>query len=191
MKDKAEIINTIIKHKSYNSYLELGVGLNLDTIPQINCKNISSVDVLKVSEKFPSFVGTTDEFFINNINKFDVIYIDADHEETSVLKDFNNSIKCLNEDGVIFMHDVGPEREIDTALSASGTAYKVFISIRASNNYTAFSYKFENGDVIGIVKKRTNENKINTPSEINYEFYNQNKDTILQLKNIEQILELV
>lgn len=198
MKDKAELINAVIKHKNYNSYLELGVGPHLWTISQIRCNSITSVDIIKVNDVFPSFVGTTDDFFKTNTRKFDVIYIDADHEENAVLKDFNNSIKFLNDDGVILMHDVGPPSEQGTSLWAHGTAYKAFIKIRNSNNYTAFCYEFIEdgdppGDVLGFVKKRKNINKLNVPvpDEISYSYYEKNKNEILQRKTIDELLNLL
>jgi hypothetical protein len=194
MKDKAELINAVIKHKNYKSYLELGIGQHLWTISQIRCDSISSVDVTKVNDVFPSFVGTTDDFFKNNTKTFDVIYIDADHEENAVLRDFNNSVKCLNEGGVILMHDVGPYNEEGTSLYAHGTAYKAFIKIRNSNNYTGFSYEFtEDKDILGFVKKRKNDNKLSIPipDEITYSFYENNKDEILQKRSVEDILNLI
>lgn len=194
MKDKAELINTVIKHKNYKSYLELGVGEHLWTISQIRCNFITSVDIAKINDVFPSFVGTTDDFFKSNTKTFDVIYIDADHEENAVLKDFNNSVKSLSEDGIILMHDIGPLSEESTSMYAHGTAYKAFIKIRNSNNYTAFSYEFANDkDVLGFVKKRKNNNKlsVSAPDEISYNFYESNKEEILQRKTVEEILNLI
>lgn len=194
MKDKAELINTIIMHKKYKSYLELGIGQHLWTISQIRCDFISSVDINKINDVFPSFVGTTNDFFKNNTKTFDVIYIDADHEENAVINDFNNSVKCLNEDGIILMHDVGPLTEESTSMYAHGTAYKAFIKIRNSNNYTAFSYEFpDDKDVLGFVKKRKNDNKLSVsiPDKISYNFYESNKDEILQRKTVEEILNLI
>jgi hypothetical protein len=194
MKDKAELINAILKHKEYKTYLELGIGQHLWTISQIRCPSICSVDVVKVNDVFPSFIGTTDSFFEQNNKKFDAIYIDADHEENAVIKDFNNSIQCLNEDGIIFMHDVGPLTEESTSLFAHGTAYKAFIKIRNSNNYTAFAYEFEEDkDVIGIVKKKKNNNKLNVdvPADIDFYFYNKNKAEILNKKTFTEILDLI
>lgn len=192
MRDKAELINTIIKHKGYKTYLELGVGPHIETITQIVCDSISSVDILKVNEKFPSFVGTTDDFFKQNNQKFDVIYIDADHEENAVQRDFENSLKCLTENGIILMHDVGPMTESGTALTAHGTVYKTFIKIRNDDRYDSFSYEFkDNGDVLGFVKVSKNSDKLELPSVIDYNYYNTNKNSILKRKSLEEILTLI
>ena len=48
---------------------------------------------------------TSDDFFNTNNNKFDVIYIDGYHKGSQVYKDFKNSWKVLNENGVIIFDD--------------------------------------------------------------------------------------
>lgn len=190
MRDKAELINKIIDYKQFKAYLELGVGTALETITQIQCNHIESVDIIRCNENFPSFIGTTDGFFAKNTKKFDVIYIDADHSHESVNRDFVNAVNALSDDGVIFMHDVGPVNEENTLPTASGTAYKSFIEIRANANFDAFTYEFENGDVIGIVKKRINTNVLKI-YELDWNFYNNNRNNILQKKSVEEILKLV
>jgi predicted O-methyltransferase YrrM len=94
-----------------SSYLELGLyqGETFTTIcKQVpNCVGVDVKDNRIVKEgKF--FECTTDEFFQQNEEKFDVIFIDADHRFESVKKDFENSLKCLNENGTIILHDTDP-----------------------------------------------------------------------------------
>ena len=52
----------------------------------------------------------TEEFFKINKEKFDIIYIDAGHDLPNVINDYNNSIKCLKNNGVIIIHDLYPPR---------------------------------------------------------------------------------
>jgi len=190
MRDKAELINLIISHKKYKSYLELGVGHRIETISQINCKEIISVDIEKITENIPSFVGTTDDFFKSTEQKFDIIYIDADHHFKSVDKDFKNSIEHLTRDGIICMHDIGPVSEHDTRPRASGTAFMSFMHIRENPEFDAFSYEFENGDILGLVKLSTNtEVWISPEPRGSFATYIIHRDTILRKKNIEQIVE--
>ena len=56
-------------------------------------------------ERFSFFKGTSDKFFKNNSQKFDVIYIDGWHEANQVYKDINNSWDCLNVNGIIICDD--------------------------------------------------------------------------------------
>ena len=48
---------------------------------------------------------TSDKFFKKNNSKFDLIYIDGNHLKSYVIRDINNSIKFLNEGGLIILDD--------------------------------------------------------------------------------------
>jgi hypothetical protein len=82
------IINNIDQIENY-SYLELGVNDNINFY-QIKCKDKFSVDMNGQA----MFTGTTDKFFeeFSKNKKFDIIFIDANHNYDYVLRDFNNSI---------------------------------------------------------------------------------------------------
>ena len=45
-------------------------------------------------------------FFLENENKFDLIYIDGSHTKTQVLQDLMNSWKILNNNGIIICDDL-------------------------------------------------------------------------------------
>lgn len=110
-----------------SKYLELGVGnggsflLNcffiesdkyvaVDNISYFHDKQLKSInkkiDFLIKNNKNVIFNNmNTDYFFENNIEKFDVIFIDADHSYDGVLKDYENSLKCMDS-GYIILHDI-------------------------------------------------------------------------------------
>ena len=52
-----------------------------------------------------TFKGTSDSFFLNHKEKYDVIYIDGSHEADQVYKDIKNSWKILNINGVLICDD--------------------------------------------------------------------------------------
>ena len=56
-------------------------------------------------ERFSFFKNTSDEFFINNNEKFDLIYIDGWHQAPQVYKDINNAWNFLNINGIIICDD--------------------------------------------------------------------------------------
>jgi len=60
---------------------------------------------LKNIENLYKYKNTSDVFFDNNQNFFDIIYIDGLHEYYQVKKDLNNALKCLKEDGIIICDD--------------------------------------------------------------------------------------
>ena len=56
-------------------------------------------------KKFSFFKSTSDTYFDNNNEKFDLIYIDGWHEAPQVYKDICNSWNFLNNDGIIICDD--------------------------------------------------------------------------------------
>jgi hypothetical protein len=64
----------------------------------------TNINVLNKSNiKF--FKTTSDNFFKNNKNVYNLIYIDGSHEYTQVKKDFVNSLNCLEKNGYIICDD--------------------------------------------------------------------------------------
>ena len=51
---------------------------------------------------------TSDNFFKNNKKEFDVIFIDGLHVYEQCRKDIINSLKFLNRNGFIILHDMIP-----------------------------------------------------------------------------------
>lgn len=84
-------------------YLELGVA-NGATFNKVLAQDKTSVDC-----EYPAtFQMKTDEFFAQATEKWDVIFIDADHTFAQVVRDYNGAVKCLSEGGLVFMHDLVP-----------------------------------------------------------------------------------
>ena len=53
---------------------------------------------------------TSDEFFKNNKEKFDLIFLDGLHTYHQTIKDINNSLRNLNSNGIIIIHDCLPKK---------------------------------------------------------------------------------
>jgi len=108
---QAYVIAEIIKSCNYKKYLELGIrwGETFKYIRPLVDKAIG-VDIIDVDfiDKDSFFCMTTNEFFSQIKEKFDVIFIDACHKFEQVKKDFLNAVKCLEKGGAIFLHDTDP-----------------------------------------------------------------------------------
>jgi len=74
-----------------------------------NTKNIFLENIKKSKNysKITSHFMTSDDFFKTNTKLFDFIYIDGCHEPEFIENDINNSIKFLNDGGIIWMDDYG------------------------------------------------------------------------------------
>ena len=126
------------RKQDIKSYLELGVGNGGSFFTDClfigaKCKRFDAVDniayanthikqtedkILKkvnfLAKLLPEsevkfFNNTTDDFFENNKETYDCIFIDADHSYQGVKNDYDNAIKCLNKGGTIIFHDIGNE----------------------------------------------------------------------------------
>lgn len=116
----------------FSSFLELGVGDPRSSVSarmsgfwNLNVAVDIEIDLPLCKSLSPNtawFKGTTDEFFEKNTSTFDVIFIDACHDYEFVKRDFYNSIKILNEEGIIFIHDTDPNKEylLDPAWCGDG-----------------------------------------------------------------------
>lgn len=116
------------------SYLELGIseGHHFYSVCQ-KVKKCVGVDItddrLVKCGEFHKM--STDDFFLMNENKFDIIFIDACHDFKNVQVDFENSLKVLNKYGIIVLDDTDPlKKEYIESSSVrgrpnTGDAYKI------------------------------------------------------------------
>lgn len=103
---RTDVINYTIEKMKYKSYLEIGVS-DGNNFRQIKCDKKTSVDPVKICDDV-MFEMTSDDFFNQNTEKFDIIFIDGHHHCEYVCRDINNSLKVLNKNGTIFVHDCFP-----------------------------------------------------------------------------------
>jgi len=140
------IICSVINACEFKNYLELGLagGHQFDKVSK-NCPNLETmvaVDIrtsdwtifnpLPTNPRMKIYNGTkTDDFFANNVkdHKFDVAFIDACHNYDQVMRDFNNVLNVIEEDGIIFMHDTYPPNQSHTTEGACSDAYKAYMDI--------------------------------------------------------------
>lgn len=101
------IINNYIIKENKKSYLEIGIE-NGYTFTNVNINDKIGVDPDPKIESSRIIKKTSDDFFKDNNKNFDIIFIDGMHQVEYILKDFNNSVKFLNKNGIIFLDDVLP-----------------------------------------------------------------------------------
>lgn len=71
-------------------------------------KRNSPINILKkngISNKINFFKDGSDNFFLKNNKKYDLIFIDGNHTIDQAFKDIANAFNSLNKNGIIIIHD--------------------------------------------------------------------------------------
>ena len=136
MKNKFGYLNTsyspfiakIVEITGCELYLELGIERGHNIVEIINvCNKCIGVDNKDIRDfkNFEFHLETTDAFFEKFTQKPNIIFIDADHRFEQVKKDFINSLNCLSEYGIIFLHDTDPSYFELIGNEFCGDSYKI------------------------------------------------------------------
>ena len=105
---RTEVIQRMIDFRGFKTYIEIGSYRNE------NVKNLKidrKITVDPDPDAYANYQMTSDQYFDENDEKFDIIFIDGLHEHSQVWRDIRNSLEHLNPNGVIVMHDCMPKSE--------------------------------------------------------------------------------
>jgi SAM-dependent methyltransferase len=131
-----QLLNALIEKYNLKSYLEIGVNDPRGNFDKVKCEFKVGVDP-DVKAEFV-YKTTSDEYFKSEFTTtFDLIFIDGLHHADQVKRDFENSLRCLSDNGFIVIHDVLPENEAGTKVPREtkqwwGDVYKFAMDM---NNY--------------------------------------------------------
>lgn len=117
--NRLEALQKIIDKKNYKSYLEIGVAAghvlcnlkNLDKVYGVDIELLYPMSVYKLRQKMDDqgiFEMSSDDFFEIFKEKVDLVFIDAGHSFSQVIRDIENSLWHLNDGGIIMVHDCNP-----------------------------------------------------------------------------------
>lgn len=192
-----ELINLLIKENKYKTYLEIGVYVG-NNIKEIVCEIKDSVDpyitddfdLLPKKYEYPVKYRVTSDDFFENIAptldyKYDIIFIDGLHLTEQVDKDIENSLKYLNENGTIVLHDCNPD-SYDLQIVPrvyeywSGNVWKSVVKIRHRGDLDVFVIDSDTG--LGVITKKTPvENTKMLEKELEWEYFDKNRKSLLCL----------
>lgn len=189
-----EIINLLITKNNYKSYLEIGLdnGFNFSRI-KINSKISVDPALGQYSHANPTYKLTSDDFFSQNKNGYDIIFIDGLHHSEQVYKDIKNSLECLNSGGTIVCHDMSPEEERQQIVPRqqsvwTGDCWKAWVNIRAEQPYLDM-FVINSDWGVGIIKKSNIKDNFKTDLEINFANLDNNRIEWLNLISVEDFKE--
>lgn len=186
---RTDIINAFIQQYNFKKYLEIGTHRN-ENFSCINCDKKVSVDPDPEAEA--DFLMTSDNFFAQNKDTFDIIFIDGYHEAHQVYKDIHNALKCLNEHGIIVCHDCNPTEQIQTigpenytvGTLWTGDTWKGFVKYRFESQYMCYviDEDFGCGIIDTNIKTDITEQIIFDINEMTWDFLEQNRSILLNLQ---------
>ena len=160
-----DLIDYLIKKYDYKDYLEIGCDRD-QLFSRINLENKIGVDPYSGG----NIRKTSDDFFINNNKTFDLVFIDGLHTYIQVKKDILNSVKFLNTNGIILVHDCLPDSMSKQAVPRykmqwNGNVWKAIVDLRQNPNLDIYTCEIDQG--IGIIKKKNNTSILKLSTEIN------------------------
>ena len=187
------LVQEIINAKKYEAYLEIGT-FHDELFQQVKCKKKVGVDPVSGG----TIRKTSDQFFKDNRDTFDCIFIDGLHHYSQVKKDIQNSLKILKPNGIILLHDCLPNNHFEQAvprcqITWNGDVWKAIVECRVKENIDTYTCYADFG--IGVIFNRRNRNILNLNIKDFYKlkfeeyFYNHKEYmNIIEFKNLKKII---
>ena len=170
-----DLIEYLIKKNNYTNYLEIGCDQN-QLFSKVIIENKIGVDPVSGG----NIRKTSDDFFRENNDKFDIVFIDGLHTYEQVKKDILNSVNCLNVNGIILVHDCMPDSLGKQAVPRykmqwNGDVWKAIVDLRQKEDLDIYTCEMDQGIVIITNKKNSSVLKLNKPiGKIKFKDYFEN-----------------
>lgn len=236
--DRIKLIQEIFQRTNFQNYLEIGCQSGVSFLP-IKAKYKTAVDpIFRISNKKKLkwlikepknyynkyFEEESDVFFskrnayFEKVGQFDVVLVDGLHIFRASLNDVLNSLKYLNNNGIIIMHDCYPphkaaalptriflseaeQKEVEGWTSEwCGDVWKTIVYLRKKLHELLNVYVINTDYGLGIVrpKRKIDEKQLTIDeklfSEIDrltYEELLQNAKSMLNLKESEYTMTII
>ena len=189
---RINIIQKIIDKQKYSNYLEIGCD-NDENFSKVIIKNKIGVDPLKGG----TLRMTSDEFFRENKKKFDLIFLDGLHTYEQTIKDIDNSLKFINTNGVILIHDCLPKKIWNQIVPRiyghwNGDVWKAIVHSRTYDHADTYTCIADHG--LGVVFKRKNRNplilNLKNLKKLKFSDYYNNHNKYMNLVSHEKLEEI-
>lgn len=141
-----------------SNYLEIGCATNA-LFYSVACLDKVGVD----PERGGTHRMTSDEFFLNNNEVFDVVFIDGLHEYTQVHRDTINALNSVKVGGYVAFHDLLPatwkEHHVPRVSGVreawTGDCWKITMQLMEATGIEFVILDIDHG--VGIIKKLSDE----------------------------------
>lgn len=168
-----QVVQHCIDSIGAKSYLEIGCSEN-DCFDVIKCDTKVGVDPVRGG----TVRSTSDEFFETNTQKFDVVFIDGDHEHKQVQRDFRNSANFLNEGGVILFHDMlpknryaasSPRQKHKDAPAWNGNVWINAFELASNPDWEFFIVQIDHG--VGVCYRKNNASVLEYSGRTDWDYF--------------------
>ena len=186
-----DLIEYLIKKYNDTNYLEIGCDKD-QLFSKVKIKNKIGVDPFSGG----NVRKTSDEFFLENNEKFDIVFIDGLHIYSQVKKDILNSVQCLKPNGIVLVHDCMPDSVGKQAVPRykmqwNGDVWKAIVDLRQKNNLEIYTCEIDQG--IGIITNKKNSSvlKLDIPiNKIKFKDYYNNYKKYMRVISINEFKEI-
>jgi len=192
--NRTEIINALIEKYNYKSFLEIGVnnGVNMRGVTAEEKEGVDPAPTPE-GEAYTTHKMTSDDYFLTNTRKFDIIFVDGLHHSEQVYKDIQNSLKHLNKGGVIVCHDMSPRAEIEQRVPRetqiwNGDCWKAFVQLRTETNLEMFVVNTDWG--CGVIREG-DQPKLQLREELTFKNLEVNRKKWLNLLTVEEFIKRI
>lgn len=188
--NRLDIIKVLANKNNAKSYLEIGVDSGL-VFDNISIPHKIGVDPDPLSKA--TLHCTSDEFFENNTDKFDIVFIDGLHYADQVEKDINNSLNSLNTNGIIICHDMLPNKEKiqrvpRQTIEWTGDCWKAWVKLRSQReDLSMFVVDTDYG--CGIIKDGSQKTICINDIELTYDNFLIHRSEWMNIISVEQFID--
>ena len=151
--NRIAIVNALISAFDIEkaNYLEIGCATN-DLFDSVMATRKTGVD----PDRGGTHRMTSDAFFAQNTEKFDVIFIDGLHEYEQVRRDAINALNCLSETGYVAFHDLLPRNWKEQHIPPidgdwTGDCWKAAVELSKSEGLDFKIVKVDHG--VGVLRR--------------------------------------
>ncbi len=129
---------------------------------------------------------TSDEFFAQNRETFDLVFVDGLHLREQVVRDVDNAVRCLNLGGCIVLHDCLPTTEeqqvrepVRPGASWTGDVWKAVVDLRQRADYDLAVLASDWG--LGVLFARENSDALAPPVSVEWNDYTADRIRLLRI----------
>ena len=204
---RVTIVQRELDRFRHSRYLEIGVNVGV-TFLHVRARRKVAVDPAQRIPRWKRlghpntalrgrFIEMTSDAYFASIEPaetFDVVFVDGLHTYEQSLRDVENSLRHLSEDGVILLHDCnpasavagGPDPDATGDAGWNGEVWKTIVHLRATRADLDVSV-LDTDDGVGVVRRGENSSGLDPldARELTYADLDARRETLLGLRPYE------